>query len=201
MDLFGLSIMVLKNTKLLILSFLKSKYAIYILCLLAFSEAIFFPIPPDLLLIPLAIINYKKVFLLAFLTTVFSVLGGCIGYLIGNLFFDQIGIQILSWLDLTKQFSIFSNNYNENGILAVLLGGFSPIPYKLISIISGTTSMPFYDFLWASIISRGLRFYLLAVLIYFFKNTADQIVNKYFNIVVIIITLIFLLLIIGLYLI
>ena len=61
--------------------------------------------------------------------------------------------------------------------------------------------MPFYDFLWASIISRGLRFYLLAVLIYFFKNTADQIVNKYFNIVVIIITLIFLLLIIGLYLI
>ena len=193
--------MVLKNTKLLILSFLKSKYAIYIMCLLAFSEAIFFPIPPDLLLIPLAIINYKKVFFLAFLTTLFSVLGGCIGYLIGNLFFDQIGSQILSWLDMTKQFSIFSNNYNKNGILAVLLGGFSPIPYKLIAIISGTTSMPFLDFLWASIISRGLRFYLLAVLIYFFRDSAKQIVNKYFNIVLIIITVIFLLLIIGLYLI
>ena len=193
--------MVLKNTKLLILSFLKSKYAIYILCLLSFSEAIFFPIPPDLLLIPLAIINYQKVFFLAFLTTLFSVLGGCIGYLIGNLFFDQIGSQILSWLDMTKQFSIFSNNYNKNGILAVLLGGFSPIPYKLIAIISGTTSMPFLDFLWASIISRGLRFYLLAVLIYIFRDSAKQIVNKYFNIVLIIITLIFLLLIIGLYLI
>jgi len=193
--------MVLKNTKLLILSFLKSKYAIYIMCLLAFSEAIFFPIPPDLLLIPLAIINYQKVFFLAFLTTLFSVLGGCIGYLIGNLFFDQIGSQILSWLDMTKQFSIFSNNYNKNGILAVLLGGFSPIPYKLIAIISGTTSMPFLDFLWASIISRGLRFYLLAVLIYIFRDSAKQIVNKYFNIVLIIITLIFLLLIIGLYLI
>ena len=193
--------MVLKNTKLLILSFLKSKYAIYIMCLLAFIEAIFFPIPPDLLLIPLAIINYQKVFFLAFLTTLFSVLGGCIGYLIGNLFFDQIGSQILSWLDMTKQFSIFSNNYNKNGILAVLLGGFSPIPYKLIAIISGTTSMPFLDFLWASIISRGLRFYLLAVLIYIFRDSAKQIVNKYFNIVLIIITLIFLLLIIGLYLI
>ena len=193
--------MVLKNTKLLILSFLKSKYAIYILCLLAFSEAIFFPIPPDLLLIPLAIINYQKVFFLAFLTTLFSVLGGCIGYLIGNLFFDQIGSQILSWLDMTKQFSIFSNNYNKNGILAVLLGGFSPIPYKLIAIISGTTSMPFYDFLWASIISRGLRFYLLAVLIYFFRDSTKEIVNKYFNVVVIIITLVFLFLIIGLYII
>ena len=193
--------MVLKNTKLLILSFLKSKYAKYIMCLLAFSEAIFFPIPPDLLLIPLAIINYQKVFFLAFLTTLFSVLGGCLGYLIGNLFFDQIGSQILSWLDMTKQFSIFSNNYNKNGILAVLLGGFSPIPYKLIAIISGTTSMSFFDFLWASIISRGLRFYLLAVLIYFFRDSAKQIVNKYFNIVLIIITVIFLLLIIGLYLI
>ena len=193
--------MVLKNTKLLILSFLKSKYAIYIMCLLAFSEAIFFPIPPDLLLIPLAIINYQKVFFLAFLTTLFSVLGGCIGYLIGNLFFDQIGSQILSWLDMTKQFSIFSNNYNKNGILAVLLGGFSPIPYKLIAIISGTTSMPFYDFLWASIISRGLRFYLLAVLIYFFRDSTKQIVNKYFNVVIIIITLVFLFIIIGLYII
>ena len=188
-----------KNTKLLILSFLKSKYAIYILCLLSFSEAIFFPIPPDLLLIPLAIINYKKVFLLAFLTTLFSVLGGCIGYLIGYLFFDQIGIQILNWLDLTKQFSVFSNNYNDNGILAVLLGGFSPIPYKLIAIISGTTSMPFYNFLWASIVSRGLRFFLLAVLIYFFRNSAEQIIRKYFNIFVIIITIICLLLIISLY--
>ena len=191
--------MIFKNTKLLILSFLQSKYAIYILCLLSFSEAIFFPIPPDFLLIPLAIINYKKVFLLAFFTTLFSVLGGCIGYLIGYLFFDQIGIQILNWLDLTKQFSVFSNSYNDNGILAVLLGGFSPIPYKLIAIISGTTSMPFYNFLWASIISRGFRFFLLAVLIYFFKNTAEQIIRKYFNIFVIIITIIFLLLIISLY--
>ncbi|MFL2802183.1 MAG: YqaA family protein [Paracoccaceae bacterium] len=192
--------MVLKNIQLLILSFLKSKYATYFLCSLAFIEAIFFPIPPDLLLIPLAIINHKKVFLLAFLTTFFSVLGGCIGYLIGNLFFDQIGIQILNWLDLTKQFSIFSTSYNKNGILAVLLGGFSPVPYKLIAIISGTTSLPFYDFLWASFISRGLRFFLLAFLIYFFRNTSKQIINKYFIAVVTIITVIFLLIIIGFYL-
>ena len=192
--------MVLKNTQLLILSFLKSKYAIYFLCSLAFIEAIFFPIPPDLLLIPLAIIHYKKVFLIAFLTTLFSVLGGCIGYLIGNLFFDQIGVNILNWLDLNKQFTIFSDNFNQKGILAVLLGGFSPLPYKLIAIISGTTSLPFYDFLWASIISRGFRFFLLALLIYFFRNTAKQIINKYFIAVVTIITVIFLSIIVGFYL-
>ena len=187
----------LKSTKLFIINLSKSNYAIYILCLIAYIEAIFFPIPPDFLLIPLAIIHYKKVFFLAFLTTFFSVLGGFFGYFIGLMFFEQIGLPILNLLDLKNNYSDFSKSYNENGILAVLLGGFSPIPYKLIAIISGTTNMPIFDFLWASTLSRGLRFFLLAFLIYFFKDAANHIIKNYFSTTVIIISIIFVFVIIG----
>ena len=189
--------MALKSTKLFIFNLSKTNYAIYILCLFAFVEAIFFPIPPDFLFIPLAIIHYKKVFFLAFFTTFFSVLGGCFGYFIGLMFFEQIGLPILNFLDLNSHYSDFSNSYNENGILAVLLGGFSPIPYKLIAIISGTTNMPIFDFLWASTLSRGLRFFLLAFLIYFFKDATFHIIKNYFSIAVIIITIIFIFMITG----
>jgi len=189
--------MALKSTKLFIINISKSNYSIYILYFIAFIEAIFFPIPPDFLFIPLAIIHYRKVFFLAFLTTFFSVLGGIFGYFIGLMFFEQIGLPILSFLDLKNHYSDFSVSYNENGILAVLLGGFSPIPYKLIAIISGTTSMPIFDFLWASTLSRGLRFFLLAFLIYFFKDSAINIIKSYFSSTVVIITIIFVFIIIG----
>ena len=188
----------LKSTKLFIIDLSKSNNAIYILCLIAYIEAIFFPVPPDFLFIPLAIIHYRKVFFLAFLTTFFSVLGGFFGYFIGLMFFEQIGLPILNFLDLKNHYSEFSKNYNENGILAVLFGGFSPIPYKLIAIISGTTNMPIFDFLWASTLSRGLRFFLLAFLIYFFKDTANYIIKNYFSTVVIFISIIFLFIIICL---
>jgi membrane protein YqaA with SNARE-associated domain len=189
--------MALKSTKLFIIKLSKSNYAIYILCFIAYIEAIFFPIPPDLLLIPLSIINYRKIFFLAFLTTFFSVLGGFFGYFIGLMFFEQIGLPILNFLELKNHYSDISNSYNENGILAVLLGGFSPIPYKLIAIVSGTTNMPIFDFLWASTLSRGLRFFLLAFLIYFFKDAAYHIIKKYFSAAIIIISIIFILIIIG----
>ena len=190
--------MALKSTKLFIVKLSKSNYAIYLLCFIAYIEAIFFPIPPDFLLIPLSIINYRKAFFLAFLTTFFSVLGGFFGYFIGLMFFEQIGLPILNFLELKNRYSDLSNSYNENGILAVLLGGFSPIPYKLIAIVSGTTNMPIFDFLWASTLSRGLRFFLLAFLIYFFKDAANNIIKNYFSTVVIIISIIFIFIIIGL---
>ncbi len=189
--------MALKSTKLFIIKLSKSNYAIYILCFIAYIEAIFFPIPPDLLLIPLSIINYRKIFFLAFLTTFFSVLGGFFGYFIGLMFFEQIGLPILNFLELKNHYSDLSNSYNENGILAVLLGGFSPIPYKLIAIVSGTTNMPIFDFLWASTLSRGLRFFLLAFLIYFFKDAAYHIIKNYFSAAIIIISIIFIFIIIG----
>ena len=190
--------MALKSTKLFIVKLSKSNYAIYLLCFIAYIEAIFFPIPPDFLLIPLSIINYRKAFFLAFLTTFFSVLGGFFGYFIGLMFFEQIGLPILNFLELKNRYSDLSNSYNENGILAVLLGGFSPIPYKLIAIVSGTTNMPIFDFLWASTLSRGLRFFLLAFLIYFFKDAANNIIKNYFSTAVIIISIIFIFIIIGL---
>ena len=100
--------MALKSTKLFIINTSKSNYSIYILYFIAFIEAIFFPIPPDFLFIPLAIIHYRKVFFLAFLTTFFSVLGGIFGYFIGLMFFEQVGLPILSFLDLKNHYSDFS---------------------------------------------------------------------------------------------
>ena len=188
--------MALKSTKLFIINTSKSNYSIYILYFIAFIEAIFFPIPPDFLFIPLAIIHYRKVFFLLFYN-IFFCIRRLFGYFIGLMFFEQIGLPILSFLDLKNHYSDFSVSYNENGILVVLLGGFSPIPYKLIAIVSGTTNMPIFDFLWASTLSRGLRFFLLAFLIYFFKDAAYHIIKNYFSAAIIIISIIFMFIIIG----
>ena len=174
----------------------KSKYAGIILAIFAFSEALFFPIPPDIILIPLALANHRKAFLFALITTIFSVLGGCLGYLIGSYFYEGLGKPILLWFGAESHFSNFSIKYNEFGAVAVFMGGLTPIPYKLVAILSGTTSMPIFEFVCASLLSRGIRFFLLAILIYFFHKKALQLIKKYFTLFVtlLVIVLLFLLL-------
>lgn len=174
----------------------KSKYAGIILAIFAFSEALFFPIPPDIILISLALANYRKAFLFALITTTFSVLGGCFGYLIGSYFYEGLGKPILLWFGTESYFSNFSIKYNEFGAIAVFMGGLTPIPYKLVAILSGTTSMPLFEFIWTSLLSRGIRFFLLAILIYFFHKQALQLIKRYFTpfVILLAIVLLFLLL-------
>ena len=117
--------------------------SILILCLWAFTEAFIFPIPPDPFLIALIIANKKKFFLYCMLCTVFSVLGGITGYYIGFIFWDEIGIHITEYFALTDQINNFKDLYNANGSIAVFIAGVSPIPYKLVTIISGISSMNF----------------------------------------------------------
>ena len=132
------------------------------------------------------------------LCTVFSVLGGIIGYYIGFIFWDEIGIHITEYFALTDQINNFKELYNENGSLAVFIAGVSPIPYKLVTIISGISLMNFFYFCFFSLLSRGLRFFLIGFLIFWFGSRVQSFVENRLSllslIIIVVVVIIFLLL-------
>ena len=139
--------------------------AIWLLGFVSFIEAIFFPIPPDVLLIPMILANIKKAWLYAFVTTITSVLGGLVGYVIGLLAYAQIAEPLLLGLGKESAMNLFSNSINENGFLIVLTAGISPIPFKVVSVMSGFTQMPVYVFLISALLGRATRFFVVAALL------------------------------------
>ncbi len=149
-----------------------------ILCLWAFTEAFIFPIPADPFLIALILANKKKFVWYSLLCTIFSVLGGITGYYIGFIFWDEIGIHITEYLALTDQINTFKKLYNANGSIAVFIAGVSPIPYKLVTIISGISSMNFFYFCFFSLLSRGLRFFLIGFLIFWFGSRVQSFIEN-----------------------
>ena len=169
------------------------KNAKWYLSLISFAESSFFPIPPDILLIPMALASKAKALFYAFICTLFSVLGGILGYAIGYFFFNSVGIYIVEFYQLDNSFSVFENYYKELGILIVLGAGITPFPYKFITIASGVFGLNIFLFIIISIIGRGLRFYLIAILLYFFGEKIKLIIDKYFNIL----TIIFFILLVG----
>jgi membrane protein YqaA with SNARE-associated domain len=132
------------------------------------------------------------------LCTAFSVLGGITGYYIGFIFWDEIGVHITEYFALTDQINSFKELYNENGSLDVFIAGVSPIPYKLITIISGISSMNFFYFCFFSLLSRGLRFFLIGFLIFWFGSRVQSFVENRFSllslIIIVVAVIIFLLL-------
>ena len=132
------------------------------------------------------------------LCTAFSVLGGITGYYIGFIFWDEIGVHITEYFALTDQINSFKELYNENGSLAVFIAGVSPIPYKLVTIISGISSMNFFYFCFFSLLSRGLRFFLIGFLIFWFGSRVQTFVENRFSllslIIIVVAVIIFLLL-------
>ena len=132
------------------------------------------------------------------LCTAFSVLGGITGYYIGFIFWDEIGVHITEYFALTDQINGFKELYNENGSLAVFIAGVSPIPYKLVTIISGISSMNFFYFCFFSLLSRGLRFFLIGFLIFWFGSRVQSFVENRFSllslIIIVVAVIIFLLL-------
>ena len=164
------------------------------LALISFSEASFFPIPPDIVLIPMVIANKVKALWFAFICTISSVLGGILGYLIGAIFYSTIGIIIVNYYGLENQFAEFELLYNKLGFWIVFGAGFTPFPFKFITIASGFFNLNFFLFVFVAIIGRGLRFFLLAILLKIFGNFIENFINKYFNLLVI---LFFILLISG----
>ena len=169
------------------------KNAKWYLSLISFTESSFFPIPPDLLLIPMALANRVKALFYAFICTLSSVIGGVAGYAIGYFFYNSLGIFIVEFYHLENSFIIFENYYKEFGILIVLGAGITPFPYKFITIASGVFGLNIFLFIIVSIISRGSRFYLIAILLYFFGEKIKLFIDKYFNVL----TIAFFILLVG----
>ena len=160
---------------------------------ISFAESSFFPIPPDILLIPMALASKANALFYAFICTLFSVLGGILGYVIGYFFYNSVGIYIVDFYHLENSFNIFESYYKEFGILIVLGAGITPFPYKFITIASGVFGLNIFLFIIVSIIGRGLRFYLIAIFIYFFGEKIKLIIDKYFNFL----TIVFFILLVG----
>ena len=169
------------------------KNAKWYLSVISFAESSVFPIPPDIILIPMALASKVNALFYAFLCTLFSVLGGVLGYTIGYFFFNSIGLYIVEFYHLENSFSVFEDYYKEFGILIVLGAGITPFPYKFITIASGVFGLNIFLFIIISIIGRGLRFYLIAILLYFFGEKIKLIIDKYFNIL----TIVFFILLVG----
>ena len=142
----------------------KSKHAVSVLSTMSFVESFIFPIPPDLLLIPLSISNPRKAYYFAMLTTIFSVLGGVVGYLIG-IYFSDLFLSTLGWILDEKSVEITTEWMAEWGVMVVLISGFSPIPYKIFTVVSGVAGLAFIPFLIASFLGRGMRFFLISFII------------------------------------
>ena len=169
------------------------KNAKWYLGFISFTESSFFPIPPDILLIPMALASKAKALFYAFICTLFSVLGGILGYAIGYFFYNSLGVYIVELYHLENSFNIFENYYKEFGILIVLGAGITPFPYKFITIASGVFGLNIFLFTIVSIIGRGLRFYSIAILLYFFGKKIKLVIDKYFNIL----TVTFFILLVG----
>jgi membrane protein YqaA with SNARE-associated domain len=146
----------------------QSKHAIWALAFVAFIESSVFPIPPDILMIPMIMAAPRRAFWIAFVATVSSVAGGAFGYLIGSVFFESIGLPVLEFYGQTAHFATFQERYNEYGAWAVLIAGVTPFPYKVITILSGATGLSLPVFMMASIVARALRFFLIAALLWKF---------------------------------
>lgn len=144
----------------------------------SFIESSFFPIPPDLLLIPMVIAKREKAWWYAFLCSVTSVLGGVFGYFIGAVLFEQIARPILDFYGYMDKFDQFSVIFNEWGWWFVFFAGLTPFPYKVITISAGATGLSMPVFLVASIVSRSLRFFIVAGLLYFFGPVIRDFIEK-----------------------
>ena len=163
------------------LSKAEHKYSSWLLGLVAFIESSFFPIPPDILLIPMIIAKKTNAWIYAFVCTSSSVAGGIAGYAIGYFFYNSIGILIIDSYGLTNSFTSFEQYYNQFGVFIVLGAGFTPFPFKFITIASGVFNLNIFLFIITAIIARGLRFFLLAGLLFVFGEKIKFLIDKYFN--------------------
>ena len=169
------------------------KTALYWLFVVAFVESSFFPIPPDIMLIPMVLATPKKAWKIAGVATLASVFGGYFGYAIGVYFFDWLAKPLLEFYGYLKQFEEFQDYYHKWGAWIVFGAGITPFPYKVITIASGVVHLNLWVFGIASIIARGLRFYLVAWLLAKYGQSMKVFIEKNLGIL----SIVFLLLLLG----
>jgi membrane protein YqaA with SNARE-associated domain len=159
----------------------------------SFAESSFFPIPPDVMLIPMVLANRSKAFYIATVCTVTSVLGGLLGYAIGFYFFETIGAWVVKAYHLEAGMATFRQGFDEYGTWIILIKGLTPIPYKLVTIASGAAHFDLFTFVWASIVTRGARFFLVAALLWKYGEPIRSFIEERFTLV----TWLFLIALIG----
>ena len=154
------------------------KDAMFYLFAISFIESSFFPIPPDVMMIPMILATRTKAFKIAAVATTASVLGGYFGYFIGYGLFDLIAEPLLNFYGYMSQFETFKNYYNEYGAWIVIIGGVTPFPYKVITITSGVGGTELIIFGLASVFARGVRFYFIACLLYKYGEPIKCFIEK-----------------------
>jgi len=176
-----------------VLHWAETPYAVPALFLLAFAESSFFPIPPDVLLIALAISIPKKAFKFAFICMLGSVIGGVLGYGIGLYGYESVGKPIVDFYHGQEVMELIKTKYDQHGFLGILIAAITPIPYKVFTIASGVFKFDFWLFTLASIIGRSTRFFIVAALIWKFGSPIKNFIEKYFNLL----SILFMILLIG----
>lgn len=160
------------------MSLAESRHALWALFIIAFIESSFFPIPPDVLMIPMIIAMPTRAFYIAAVATVGSVLGGLFGYYIGFALFETIGQPIFDFYGKADYVEEFKQSYNEIGVWAVLAAGVTPFPFKVITIMSGATQLNLFAFVASAIIARALRFFIVATLLWKFGPPIRDFIEK-----------------------
>ena len=145
---------------------------------IAFAESSFFPIPPDVMLVPMVLANRRKAFTIATVCTIGSVLGGLLGYAIGFYFFETIGAWVVKYYGLQSGLEKFRQGFDQYGIWIILIKGLTPIPYKLVTIASGAAHFDLFTFVWASIVTRGIRFFAVSALLWKFGEPIRAFIEK-----------------------
>lgn len=148
------------------------------LAMVSFMESSFFPIPPDVMLVPMVLSRREKAWWYATIATVASVIGGLLGYAIGYFFYEGIGLPILKFYGKEHALDSFIAFVHDYGVEAVIIKGMTPIPFKVVTIAAGVAKMDLLSFIGASIVARAMRFYLVAALLYFFGQPIREFIER-----------------------
>jgi membrane protein YqaA with SNARE-associated domain len=148
------------------------------LAAVAFAEASFFPIPPDVLLVPMALARPDRAWRLALICTIGSVCGGALGYFIGFAVFNQLARPVIEFYGYGGKFAAFQAMYADWGLWVILIKGLTPIPYKIVTIASGAARFNFWMFMAASAVTRGARFFIVATLLHFWGEPVKDFIER-----------------------
>ena len=167
-------------------AFSNTKFAMPFVFFIGYIEAIIFPLPQEIFMVPMMLSERSKIFRIAFFSFVGSIIGGITAYYLGLLFFDTIVNPILNLYNYSNNFEFFKTQINEYGFIYVFIGGFTPLPFKIITLSSGALSIPLWNFLIAAILSRSIRFYLIGFLVWKYSDKVINIIDRKLNLITLI---------------
>ena len=171
-------------------AFSNTRFAMPFVFFIGYIEAIIFPIPQEVFMVPMMLSEKAKVYRIVFFSILGSIIGGLTAYYLGLLFFDSLVLPIINFYNYSESFLYFKKQINEYGFIYVFIGGFTPLPFKIITLSSGALNIPIWNFLLAATLSRSIRFYLIGFLTYKYGNNVINIIDRKLNLITFIILLI-----------